>query len=95
MEDIEVLLEGIKGGRLNVLSSKKKELGKNRTKYTIVVTDTAIIEKSENNNRSKKKATREKPKEKVVIEKKETRKEKPLPVPPMPPMAEIKSIGGY
>lgn len=97
IKELEILLEGIKGGRLNILSSKKKELGQNRTKYTIVVSDTAIpenrpkiITKKTKNVRKEK----ETPKEKVVIYKQEN-KEKPLPVQPKPPMAEISSIGGY
>jgi hypothetical protein len=93
--ELELLLEGIKGGRLNVLSSKKKELGQNRTKYTFIIIDTAIPESKPKIEAKKSKVATKKevPKEKVVIYKEN--QEKKLPMVPKPLMAQISNVGSY
>ena len=95
--ELQIILEGIQAGRLQVESIQKRELSKKKTKYTIIVNDQAVIEKEKTNTKKAKEKTKtkEKPVQKIitkeVIEPKSTQ---PAPAT-RPAMAEISRVGGY
>jgi len=94
--ELQIILEGIQAGRLQVESIQKKEITKKKTKYTIIVSDQAIKEKEKTKKAPIKKEKikeREKPIQKVIV------KEKPVSSQPQPAikpvMADISRVGGY
>ena len=95
-KEVEILLESLLGSRLRVESIRKKSLSGNKTKYTIIVIDTAIPDKNNKTTmtkKSEKKVVLEKPKEKVIIA---TKKPEKKPEPSCrPPMADIQRVRGY
>jgi len=93
-KEVEILLESLLGSRLRVESIRKKSLSGNKTKYTIIVIDTAIPDnKTTMTKKSEKKVVLEKPKEKVIIA---TKKPEKKPEPSCrPPMADIQRVRGY
>ena len=89
-DELKIILEGITTGRLQVESLQKREMTKKKTKYTIIVGDQAVPERTGKAKEIIKKENQE-PKEKAV-----TKKPDAIPVPSVKPqMADISRVGGY